>query len=98
MPGRAGRVAKFLFVRLVLFMERRVSRRWRGGGIQRTRDRLDAKLQQTVRAANWRERLRRSTNVLSWVMQGLVTTPEIAAAVARYEARPRCSGQSGHTQ
>lgn len=89
MPGRAGRVAKFLFVRLVLFMERRVSRRWRGGGLKRTRDRLDAKLQTVVRAANWRERLRRSTNVCSWVMQGLITTPEIAAEVARYEARAR---------
>lgn len=87
MEGRAGEVANYLFVRLVMLMERYVGHSWRGGSVRRTRDHLDATLQEVVRAANWRERLRRTTNVVSWVLQGLIVTPELAAAVARYEAR-----------
>lgn len=91
MTGRSGMVAKYVFLRIVLLMEKRVSRKWRGGSLKKTRERLDAKLNEMVRTANWRERLRRSTNVTNWVMQGLVQTPEIAAMVAEYEARGRVS-------
>lgn len=43
--------------------------------------------QEIVRAANWRERVRRATNCTNWVLQGLVKTPELAVRVAKYEVR-----------
>lgn len=92
--GAVGTLARAVFVRVVLFLERRVSGRRRAGTIARTRARLDARLQEVVRAANWRERVRRAANVTSWVLQGLVDSPEVAAEVARYEARGR-TGEEG---
>lgn len=87
--GMWGHVAKGLFLRIVLFLERKLTGRWRAGSLMKTRDRLDAQLNETVRAANWRERLRRATSVANWVLQGLVDTDELAAEVAAYEARGR---------
>lgn len=43
--------------------------------------------QALVRCANWRERLRRSTKVTQWALQGLIDSPELATAVAMYEVR-----------
>lgn len=87
--GRAGAAAKYVFLRLVLVMEKRVTRRWAAGSLARTRARLDATLHEVVRTANWRERLRRSTNVTNWVLLGLVQTLEVAQLVADYEGRGR---------
>lgn len=86
LEGRVGAVAQWVFVRLVLYIERK-SRR--GTSLKRTKKRLENKLQEMVRAANWRERTRRAGNVTHWVLQGLVTTPELAKDVARYESRGR---------
>lgn len=72
-------------------MERRVTKRWRGGSVRKTLSRLEARLQEMVCAANWRERLRRSAMVTSWVMQGLVQTPEVAMMVAAYEVSTAAS-------
>lgn len=89
-----GMVASFsygLVIRILWLLERREGRRRKAPAanltLRRTEERLEEKLQALVRAANWRERLRRSTNVARWVVQGLVSTPELAAAVAKYEVR-----------
>lgn len=86
LDGRVGAVAQWVFVRLVLYVER-MSRR--GAQLKRTKKRLDDKLQEMVRAANWRERLRRAENVVAWTLQGIITTPELAKRVAEYESRGR---------
>lgn len=87
MTGRSGAVVKGIFLRIVLLVEKRVARKLRAGSLRKTKERLDAMLNETVRTANWRERLRRTTNVANWAMQGLIQTPEVAEMVADYEVR-----------
>lgn len=48
----------------------------------------------TILRQNADERLRRALHVTAWVLNGLVTTDELAREVARYEARGRTGGEA----
>lgn len=84
--GPLGGLARWVFVRVLWYVEQRAVRR--GVSLKRTQRRLDEKLQEIIRAANCQERLRRATHVTDWVLQGLVVSREVAQEICDYEARP----------
>ena len=93
--GRLGYVAQQLLLRLVWHYDKVASANYgeRAPLLAETAARLKRKLRRIIEAGNARERLRRTTLIVAWTVQG-VLRPEDAAEVAAYEARTalRCAG------
>lgn len=87
--GGLKRIRRYFVLRFVWILERRLT----GGvlfstvSLEKVQQRLNVALRLNTPEQNHDERLRRAANVTTWVLNGLITTEEIAVKVAAYEAR-----------